>query len=78
MDGDEKKEWSTSPGEPGLRLPLLLLKGTGLPREMAVTSPLTPPPNPLATVPDKNSCLNRLVTQLKGPRRDTTTFQILG
>lgn len=77
VDGDETKEWSMSPGEPYLLLLLLLLEGTELPREMAVNSLLTPPPNHLATAPDKNSCLNRLVTQLKGPRRDTTTFQIL-
>lgn len=71
-----QRSGSMSPGEPGLLLLLLLLEGTEEPRETAVTSPLTPPPNPLAMMPDKNSCLNRLVTQLKGPQRDTTTFQI--
>lgn len=40
--------------------------------------PSYPPPHHLATAPDINSCLNRLVTQLKRPKRDTTTFQILG
>jgi len=42
VDGDETKEWSTNPGELGLLLLLLLLEGTELPREIAVTSPLTP------------------------------------
>ena len=40
--------------------------------------PSHPPPNPLAMVPDKNSSLNRLVTQVTGTRRDTAAFQILG